>query len=128
MTIDQDVPPPTLVPFTKFFQGFEKVKAVRKVFGEKTDAVLRRQKVEFVSSKFAYMGVNNDDGHILVGTYHLRNSQFKILYLDVVHELYHIGQYLEGKDHSSPRVTSTWTARSRCLPTCTPWRRPGGSG
>jgi hypothetical protein len=98
VTIRKDLPPIALYPFTKFFNGFEKVQAVRDVFGGKTESVLAAQKVEFVSSKFAYMGVNPDDGHILVGTYHLKNSQPKILYLDLIHELFHVRQFLEGKN------------------------------
>lgn len=92
------MPPAKLFPFSKFFQGFERVSAVKSVFGEETERVIRRQKVEFVSSRFAYMGVNNEDGHMTVGTYHLRNSQLKILYLDVVHELFHVKQHMEGKN------------------------------
>lgn len=98
VTIDRNLPPAALYPFTRFFKGFEDVGAVRKVFGEKTEEVLSKQKVEFVSSRFAYMGVNPDDGHILVGTYHLKNSKRKILYLDLVHELFHVRQFMEGKD------------------------------
>ena len=96
--IDQRVPITALHSFKDYFHGFEKVPAVRAVFGDETDRVLARQKVEFVSSRWVYMGVNNDDGHIIIGTYHLRNSQLKILYLDIVHELFHVKQHLEGKN------------------------------
>ena len=98
VTIDRSLPPARLYPFTRFFKGFENVEAVRRVFGKETQEVLSRQKVEFVSSRFAYMGVNPDDGHILVGSYHLRNSRREIIYLDLVHELFHVRQFMEGKD------------------------------
>ena len=98
VSIEREVPTSTLFPFTRYFKGFEKVQAVRKVFGAETEDILSRQKVEFVSSRYAYMGVNPEDGHILVGTYHLKNSQIKIIYLDFVHELYHVKQFLEGKN------------------------------
>jgi len=98
VVIDTKLPRARLYPFAKFFHGFDRVDAVRSVFGQDTERILARQKVEFVSNRYMYMGVNNDDGHIIVGTYHLRNSKLKILYLDLVHELFHVKQHLEGKD------------------------------
>ncbi len=86
-----------LYPFTDFFKGFHKVEAVRSTFGEKTEEVLENLKVEFFSFRFGYMGVSDVDGHILISTHHLKNSEFKILYLDVVHELVHVKQFMDGK-------------------------------
>ena len=45
-----------------------------------------------------YMNVNNDDGTINVGLGHLRNSEAEVLYLDILHELYHVKQQKEGAD------------------------------
>jgi hypothetical protein len=87
----------TLYPFTDFFKGFDQVEAVRATFGEKTEEVLKKLKVEFFSFRFGYMGVSDVDGHILISTHHLKNSDFKTLYLDVVHELVHVRQFIEGK-------------------------------
>jgi hypothetical protein len=86
-----------LHPFTDFFKGFDKVDAVRSTFGDKTEDVLKNLKVEFFSFRFGYMGVSDVDGHILISTHHLKNSDFKILYLDIVHELVHVKQFMEGK-------------------------------
>lgn len=86
-----------LHPFTEFFKGFEKVEAVRSTFGEKTEEILAKLKVEFFSFRFGYMGVSDVDGHILISTHHLKNSDFKVLYLDIVHELVHVKQFTEGK-------------------------------
>jgi hypothetical protein len=86
-----------LHPFTEFFKGFEKVEAVRATFGQKTEVVLANLKVEFFSFRFGYMGVSDVDGHILISTHHLKNSEFRVLYLDVVHELVHVKQFMEGK-------------------------------
>jgi hypothetical protein len=88
----------TLYPFTDYFKGFENVGAVRSTFGPRTEEVLRNLKVEFFSSKFGYMGVSDVDGHLMVSSYHLKNSDFKILYLDVVHELVHVKQFMDGKE------------------------------
>jgi len=45
-----------------------------------------------------YMNVNNDDGTINVGLGHLRNSEAEVLYLDILHELFHVRQQREGVD------------------------------
>ncbi|HYB03241.1 MAG TPA: hypothetical protein VED17_02180, partial [Nitrososphaerales archaeon] len=67
--INRETPPPDLYPFTDYFKGFEKVEAVRSLFGEETDEILGKLKVSFVSLKFMYMGIRDEDGNISVGTY-----------------------------------------------------------
>ena len=94
--IPTDVPI-ALHPFTEFFKGFEKVPSVREIFGEKTETILRGLKVEFFSSKFGYMGVSDEDGHLIVSAYYLRDGDPVSKYLDVVHELVHVRQFREGK-------------------------------
>lgn len=89
--------PVKLHPFTDYFKGFERVEAVRALFGKTTEKVLSRLSVEFFSSRFGYMGVSDLDGHLLVSTHHLKNSNFRTLYLDVVHELHHVKQFMDGK-------------------------------
>ena len=101
VTIKRDVEI-TLFPFTDYFQGFEKVDAIKTLFGEKTDAVLKNLKVEFYSSKFGYMGVSDVDGHLLVSAHHLRTADPIVLYLDIVHELHHVRQFFDGKELFSP--------------------------
>jgi len=85
-------------PFTDYFRGFEKVEAVRRIFGEKTEDVLRNLRVEFVGSRWAYMGVNDADGHLIVGAHYLKNGDIVDIYLDVIHELVHVRQFMEGKE------------------------------
>jgi hypothetical protein len=94
--IDRDAPV-ALHPFTDYFKGFENVKAVRSIFGKKTDEVLKNMKVEFFSAKFGYMSVSDEDGHLLISAHHLKNSEANILYLDIVHELFHVKQFMDGK-------------------------------
>jgi len=91
-----------LYPFTDFFKGFEKVDAVRSTFGGKTDEVLEDLKVEFFSFKYGYMAVSDVDGHLLISTHHLKNSEFRVLYLDIVHELVHVKQFMEGRKLFNP--------------------------
>lgn len=84
--------------FTDYFKGFEKCHAVREIFGDRTEEVLRNLKVEFFSGRRGYMGVSDEDGHLMVSTNHLKNSDERTLYLDVVHELVHVRQFSEEKD------------------------------
>ena len=96
--VNRRTPTPALQPFTDYFQGFEKVGAVRMVFGDQTEEVLSRLKVGFISNKQMYMGIRDADGNLAVGTYHLRHSPTRVIYLDVVHELFHIKQWMEDKE------------------------------
>lgn len=84
--------------FTDYFKGFEKVEAVKNIFGNDTTKVLDKLKVEFFSSRFSYMGVSNEDGHLMVSTYYLSHGNERDIYLDVIHELVHVRQFLEGKE------------------------------
>jgi hypothetical protein len=95
--INRKAPPAVLQPLTDYFKGFEKVEAVRSVFGEETEEVLSKLKIGFISNKRMYMGIRDEDGNIAVGTYHLRHSDEHILYLDIVHELFHIKQWMKDK-------------------------------
>ena len=45
-----------------------------------------------------YMYINRSDGSINSGLGHLRNSDDEVLYLDILHELYHVKQQREGAD------------------------------
>jgi hypothetical protein len=89
--------PIALHDFTEFFKGFEQIPAVRSIFGEETGKVLKSLKVEFFSSKFGYMGVSDEDGHLIVSAYYLREGELVSKYLDVIHELVHVRQFREGK-------------------------------
>ena len=97
ITIVRDAPDSPLFPFTNYFNGFEQVQAVKEVFGEQTDDVLENLKVTFVSNRQMYMGIRDQDGNLTVGTYHLKNSDLRTLYLDLVHELFHVKQFREDK-------------------------------
>jgi hypothetical protein len=89
-------PPVATYPFADYFKGFEKVEAVKRIFGDKTEDVLRKLRVEF-SGRHGYMGVSEVDGHLMVSAYYLKNGDIVDIYLDVIHELVHIRQFMEGK-------------------------------
>jgi hypothetical protein len=82
--------------FLDYFKGFEKSQAVRGIFGDKTNEVLKNLKVEF--TWFGYMGVNDDDGHLMVNKTYLNNGDKTDIYLDVVHELCHVKQHFDGEE------------------------------
>jgi len=87
--------------FVDYFKGFEKSQAVRGIFEDKTDEILKNLKVEFIW--FGYMGVDDDDGHLLVNKRYLNGGDKTDIYLDVVHELCHVKQHLDGKELFDPR-------------------------
>ena len=86
--------------FLDYFKGFEKVDAVKRIFGDKTEEVLRNLKVEVIW--FGYMGVDNTDGHLLVNGRYLNGGVKTDIYLDVVHELCHVKQWMEGRELFDP--------------------------
>jgi hypothetical protein len=83
--------------FTEYFKGFEKVEAVRGIFGEETEEVLRNLKIEFMGFG-GYMGVDDTNGHLMVNARYLNSGNRVDIYLDVIHELYHVKQFMEGKE------------------------------
>lgn len=83
--------------FTDFFRGFEKVAAVKQLFGERTRQVLNNLRVEF-SPLGGYMRVSNTDGHLIVNPRYLNNGDSIDVYLDVIHELVHVKQFMDGKE------------------------------
>lgn len=89
--------PVATYPFLDYFKGFEKVAAVRNIFGQKTEDVLSKLRVEFVGRR-GYMGVSEVDGHLIVSADYLSRGNRTDIYLDIVHELVHVRQFMEGKE------------------------------
>ena len=84
-------------PFLKVFGGFEKVKAVRAIFGHRTEEVLGNLSVEVTNGR-GYMRINDVKGSIVISAKYLREGKEMDVYLDVIHELVHIRQHHEGKE------------------------------
>jgi hypothetical protein len=84
-------------PFADYFKGFEKVEAARKIFGKRTEKVLSDLKVEFAGIR-GYMMINSADGHLLISARYLNKGNKVDLYLDIIHELVHVKQFMEGKE------------------------------
>jgi hypothetical protein len=82
--------------FTDYFLGFEKNHAVQGIFGDQTEQVLKNLKVDFIW--FGYMGVSDEDGHLMVNKQYLATGSREDIYLDVVHELCHVKQHIDGRE------------------------------
>jgi len=89
--------PVGLHPFASVFGGFERVLAVRAIFGRKTDVVLGNLSVEITEGR-GYMKIDDKRGSIMVNGKYLEEGREVDLYLDVIHELVHIRQHAEGKE------------------------------
>ena len=87
----------TLRHFTDYFQGVEKPEAIRAIFGDDTVEVISKLKVEFHTRR-GYMGVSNEDGHLYVSVPYIRSGEERDIYLDLIHELTHVKQHLDGKE------------------------------
>jgi hypothetical protein len=75
----------------------EKVKAIREIFGEKTEEILQNLRVEFTWIG-GYMWVNSSNGHLIISSDYLSNGNRVDIYLDLIHELVHVKQFMEGKE------------------------------
>jgi hypothetical protein len=64
---------------------------------EEIDGIVANTKV-FVVDMPHEMFVNNDDGSIAVGLTHLRQASDEFLYLDIIHELCHVKQHMQGRN------------------------------
>jgi hypothetical protein len=83
--------------FTDYFKGLENAEAVHKIFGARTEEILRSLKVEFTWMG-GYMWVNGANGHIVISSRYLREGDKTEIYLDLIHELVHVRQFIDGKE------------------------------
>jgi len=82
--------------FTDYFRGLEKNEAVRRIFGKRTETVLRNLKVKFTWVG-GYMWIDPEDKSLVVSSHYLNNGDRIDIYLDLIHELVHVKQLMEGK-------------------------------
>ena len=54
-------------------------------------------KVEFTGGR-GYMGVSDVDGHLIVCAEYLKKGDIMDIYLDVIHELTHVKQFMDGRE------------------------------
>jgi hypothetical protein len=82
--------------FTDHFKGFEKVDIVKQIFAEGTEETLQNLPVEFTNCTL-YMRVDNETGHLLINPEYFGKGDTSDIYLDIIHELVHVKQFMEGK-------------------------------
>jgi hypothetical protein len=84
---------------TDVFTGLESSSSLRKVFGTKVQMskVLRHLKL-LVEPTDSGLWLDRDTGTICIGRRHLTSAKNDFLYLDAVHVLVHVHQFLEGKE------------------------------
>ncbi len=87
--------------FLDYFKGFDKVPAVRRVFGEKTTHILTHLKVEFTWLN-GYMFVDGSDGHLVISKGYFNRGDKTDIYLDLIHELCHVKQFMAGHELFDP--------------------------
>ena len=87
--------------FTDYFKDFEKLDAVKGIFGKKTKEVLSNLKVELMWYG-GYMFVDGFDGHLVINRHYLNNGDRIDVYLDLIHELFHVKQFLDGRELFDP--------------------------
>ena len=84
-------------PFLHVFGGFERLGAVKSIFGQRTARVLDSLWVEVAPGR-GYMRINDEKGSIVINAKYLKEGNEVDVYLDVIHELVHIRQHHEGKE------------------------------
>jgi hypothetical protein len=81
------------------FAGLETSSALRKVFGSKTQMtkIMTHLKLR-VERGDSGLWLDRDTGTICIGAKHLATAKNDFLYLDSIHVLVHVRQFLEGKE------------------------------
>ncbi len=84
--------------FTDVFKGFENVDAVKRLFGKDTKKILSKLKVMLFSSKWGYLWVDDRNMSLGCNYDYIKKADKRYVYLDVIHELTHIKQGMEGRN------------------------------
>jgi hypothetical protein len=81
------------------FKGLEDSDTLQKVFGSKEEMakILRHLKLR-VEATDTGLWLDRETGTVCVGQKHLSSARSDFVYLDVIHVLVHVRQFLEGKD------------------------------
>jgi hypothetical protein len=85
------------LPFGSVFEGFDRLEAVRGIFGGRTGDVIGSLMVDVEEGR-GYLHINDVRGSVVVNAKYLRDGPERYIYLDVVHELVHIRQLREGRE------------------------------
>ena len=80
------------------FTGLEEVQPLQTCIGDngRLKQILEGTDVTLTKEP-EYMYINDEDGSLIVGLDYLKTGDLRYLYLDVIHELVHVKQYLDGR-------------------------------
>jgi len=83
----------------EIFSGLEGADPLTKYMGNSglLEKIVERTEVTLTEDT-NYMYVNDEDGSLVVGLSYLKTADARYLYLDVIHELVHVKQYLDGRE------------------------------
>jgi hypothetical protein len=81
------------------FTGLESSSSLRNVFGSRAQMskIIKHLKLR-VEPNDSGLWLDRDTGTICVGSRHLSSAKIDFLYLDAVHVLVHVRQFLEGRE------------------------------
>lgn len=90
---------PGRYPLDEVFPDIRACGVLAEIFGgaDEIDAAVARTQVS-VGDIPHEIFVDNDDGTVSIGLNHLQSAPDEVLYLDIIHELCHVRQHLEGRD------------------------------
>jgi len=84
---------------TDVFTGLEASPSLKKVFGTKSQMTKITNHLKLkVENNDSGLWLDRDTGTICIGSKHLASAKNDFLYLDVIHVLVHVRQFLEGKE------------------------------
>lgn len=84
---------------TDVFAGLESSSALAKVFGSRSQMIKIMKHLKLrVEPNDSGLWLDRDTGTVCIGAKHLGGAHADFLYLDVVHVLVHVCQFLEGRD------------------------------
>lgn len=84
---------------TDVFAGLESSSSLMKVFGSRSQMtkIMKHLKLR-VEPNDSGLWFDRDTSTVCIGSKHLRGANTDFLYLDVIHVLVHVCQFLEGRD------------------------------
>jgi hypothetical protein len=81
------------------FSGLEEVEALSVYIGSRMRLLRILEQTEVtLTQDTGYMYVNDGDGSLVVSLGYLQTADAHYLYLDVIHELAHVKQHLDGRE------------------------------
>ena len=96
--VNRDLPAGRYV-LPQVFAGLEDVQILNRCIHDSSlhRKILGETEVTLATNGTRYMHVNDEDGSLVVGLKYLRDADERYLYLDIIHELIHVKQYLDGR-------------------------------